>query len=270
VVAPFRVCLIALSALVLALPACSSGTGEDPAAAPSSSTRPTAPITVLAIGDSDTTGIGDPSGQGWVGRYGDLLHRKLSASVHVDNRAVEGQTSDDLRNAVAGDDELRRALTRADVVLIGLGGADLNAGDDALQAKRCDGRACYAPILRRFGDNITAIATEVHRLHGNALLRAISLPNGFPGAGGAIPPFITADISRYQSTTERAQVCEAMRKVGGLCADVVRAFNGPSADEDAYASGLLTKDPCCYPSGKGQQLMATLLIDLGTSGLGSS
>jgi hypothetical protein len=61
-----------------------------------------------------------------------------------------------------------------------------------------------------------------------------------------------------------------MRKVGGLCADVVRAFNGPSAVEDAYASGLLTKDPCCYPSGKGQQLMATLLIDLGTSGLGSS
>ena len=30
----------------------------------------------------------------------------------------------------------------------------------------------------------------------------------------------------------------------------------------------MTKDPCCYPSGKGQQLMASLLIQLGTNGLG--
>jgi hypothetical protein len=186
----------------------------------------------------------------------------------VDNLAVEGQTSDELRNAVTGDEALRQALAKADVVLIGLGGADLNAGDDALQARQCDGRACYRPILHRFGENITAIATEIHRLNNSALLRAISLPNGYPGAGDAIPPFITADISRYQSTTERALVCDAVRTSGGRCADVVRSFNGPSADEDAYKSGLMTKDPCCYPSGKGQQLMASLVIKLGTNGLG--
>jgi hypothetical protein len=186
----------------------------------------------------------------------------------VDNRAVEGQTSDDLRNAVTGDDALRQALAKADVVLIGLGGADLNAGDDALQTKRCDGRACYTLILRRFGENITAITAEIHRLNPVAVLRAISLPNGYPGAGDAIPSFITADISRYQSTTERALVCQAMQTNGGRCADVVRAFNGPSANDDAYTSGLMTKDPCCYPSGKGQQLMASLLIKLGTNGLG--
>ena len=224
---------MASTALMLALPACSSGTGDN-SALPSSSTSPTASIKVLAIGDSDTTGIGDPSGQGWAGRYGDLLHRKLSTAVHVDNLAVEGQTSDELRNAVAGDDALRQALAKADVVLIGLGGADLNAGDDALQAKQCDGRVCYTPILRRFGENITAIATEIHRLNDTALLRAISLPNGYPGAGDAIPPFITADISRYQSTAERAMVCQAMQVSGGRCADVVRAFNGPSANRERF------------------------------------
>jgi lysophospholipase L1-like esterase len=265
--APLRVCLMA-STVMLALPACSSGSGDE-SATPSVSTPPTAAITILAIGDSDTTGIGDPSGRGWAGRFGDLLHRKLSAVVHVDNRAVEGQTSDELRNAVIGDDALRQALAKADVVLVGTGGADLNAGDDALQANQCDGRACYRPILRRFGENISAIATEVHQLNRSALLRAISLPNGYPGAGDAIPPFITAAISRYESTMERALVCQAMQRNGGRCADVVRGFNGPSANEDAYTSGLMTKDPCCYPSGKGQQLMAGLLIKLGTDGLGS-
>jgi hypothetical protein len=44
------------------------------------------------------------------------------------------------------------------------------------------------------------------------------------------------------------------------CADVVRAFNGHSANADAYARGLLTKDPCCYPSAKEQQLIAQLLV----------
>ena len=177
--APLRVWLMASTALMMSLPACSSATGSD-SATPSSSTRARAAITVLAIGDSDTTGIGDPSGRGWAGRYGDLLHRKLSAAVHVNNRAVEGQTSDELRTAVTGDEALRQALAKADVVLIGLGGADLNAGDEALRAKRCDGRACYTPILRRFGENITAIATEVHRLNHLVLLRAISLPNVTP------------------------------------------------------------------------------------------
>ena len=44
---------------------------------------------------------------------------------------------------------------------------------------------------------------------------------------------------------------------------MVRAFNGASGTGDAYKAGLMTKDPCCYPSAKGQQLMAKLLYRLG-------
>ncbi|HEX4698878.1 MAG TPA: hypothetical protein VH857_05900 [Actinomycetes bacterium] len=54
-----------------------------------------------------------------------------------------------------------------------------------------------------------------------------------------------------------------MRSHGGRCVDALRAFNGAKADADAYATGLLTKDPCCYPSDKGQQLIAQLLIASG-------
>ena len=32
---------------------------------------------------------------------------------------------------------------------------------------------------------------------------------------------------------------------------------------NAYSKGLVTKDPCCYPSGKGQQLMAELVFKAG-------
>ena len=54
-----------------------------------------------------------------------------------------------------------------------------------------------------------------------------------------------------------------MRMYGGDCIDVVCAFDGSSGTGDAYKAGLMTKDPCCYPSAKGQQLMAQLLYRLG-------
>ncbi|MCY7290044.1 MAG: GDSL-type esterase/lipase family protein [Cryobacterium sp.] len=259
-----------VAVVTLAVAGCESsgsGGGAAPAASASSASRG---IAVVAIGDSDTTGIGDSSGRGWVGRYGDLLHQRLGRPVTVENLSAEGKTSDALRNEVAGDDSLRAALSGAKVVLIGIGGADLNAGDDALVARRCKGRACYAPILARFGENISAIAVEVQRLAPSAVLRAMSLPNGFPGAGNAFPPFATAELSRYQVTTEHALVCRAMQRSGGRCVDVVRAFNGPSGNQDAYKSGLMTKQPCCYPSGKGQELIAQLLLATGVKGITSA
>jgi len=259
--------LVAL--LVLAV-SCGSSGSDHPTSQSSTSPSPSSDsgqVTVVAIGDSDATGIGDPSGRGWVGRYGDLLKRNLGQPVEVNNLAREGETSDQLRTDVADTSTLRATLKNADVVLIGIGGADLNAGDAALDAGSCNGRDCYRKLLHRFGANMAAIAAEVKRLAPSAVLRAMSLPNGFPGAGKAFPPSATADVSRYQVLAERSLVCRAMRDNGGRCVDVVRAFNGPSANEDAYAAGYMTKDPCCYPSGKGQQLIARLLLRTGVEGL---
>ena len=38
---------------------------------------------IVALGDSDTTGQGDPTGLGWVGRYARLLRQKLGLKVVV-------------------------------------------------------------------------------------------------------------------------------------------------------------------------------------------
>ena len=58
-----------------------------------------------------------------------------------------------------------------------------------------------------------------------------------------------------------------MTKNRGRCVDVLRAFNGSDGTQNAYAKGWLTKDPCCYPSGKGQQLMAQLVFETGLAPL---
>jgi hypothetical protein len=117
--------------------------------------------------------------------------------------------------------------------------------------------------LRDFDRNVGAVVSEVRRLAPDAVLLAITLPNALPGAREVVPSVITADISRYQVETERDSVCRAMQANHGRCVDVARAFNGPGLDADAYAAGLMTKDPCCYASGKGQQRIAELLLAAG-------
>ena len=262
-----RAARVGVASLALAVAAgCGGSGGGGRAAAQASSSSPTA-VRIVALGDSDTTGIGDSTGRGWVGRYGDLVRQQVKTPVTVDNVAAEGATSAQLRDRVTSDQALRQLIRDADVVLIGIGGADLNAGDDALSAGRCAGRQCYQGILTTFAANIEAIASEVRRLAPGAVLRAISLPDGFPGAGSAYPPFATADISRYQVTQERTAVCRAMQSNGGRCVDVVGAFNGADVTADAYARGLMTKNPCCYPSADGQQLIARLLLATGLAGL---
>ncbi len=249
-----------------ASPRASSGN----ASATSASGTGSATWHIVALGDSDTTGSGDPTGVGWVGFFGRLLEKKIDVPVQVQNFAVEGKTSDELLSELRSDEATRTVVANADVVLIGIGGADLNSGDLNLQAGTCKGKACYEPVLRAFGRNFDAIVASVRDLRAASptTIRAITLPNALPGAGSNIPSFITPEISLYQATTETHLICQTMDKYEGRCVDVLHAFNGPNGTEDAYKTGLMNLDDCCYASTKGQRLIAELLIKTGLAPIG--
>jgi lysophospholipase L1-like esterase len=231
---------------------------------PATAAQPTV-WNVVALGDSDATGEGDPTRLGWVGRYARLLRERLGLKVAVTNLAVNGKTSDELLSQLRSESRTRGLVKRAHVVLFGIGGADLNAGDTRNEAGTCKGEACYAADLRAFGRNLDRAVALVRTLRGSnkTVVRAITLPDVVPGARDVVPPFITPAIARYQTTTLRRFICAAMATHRGRCVDVLRAFNGADGTQNAYASGLLTKSPCCYPSGKGQQLMAELVFKSG-------
>ena len=242
--------------------------GMMPAAGASDAAQP-AVWNVVALGDSDATGEGDATGLGWVGRYARLLRQELGLRVVVTNLAVGGKTSGELLSELRSDAATRAAVRKAQVVLVGTGGADLGAGDERLDAGTCKGAACYAADLQAFGRNLDAAAAVVRKLRGvdQAVLRAITLPNVVPGAKGVVPAFITETISVYQNRNLKRFICSAMAKNGGRCVDAFRAFNGPDGTHNAYAKGWLTKNPCCYPSGKGQQVMAGLVFESGLAPL---
>lgn len=223
---------------------------------------------LVAIGDSDATGQGDPTGRGWVQRYADLIQEQEGIDVSVSSRAREGLTSDEMLSELKSDTALRTEVSAADVIVIGAGGADLNAGDDAWAAGSCSAEECYEDALSTFDRNMEAIAAALAQLRGSkpTLLRAITLPNALTGAEDVIPPFLRRVATRvgvFQAKSLRKSICSAMDAHGGRCIDVLTAFNGPAGTKDGYRLGWMNHDDCCYPSGEGQQLMAQLLVETG-------
>lgn len=225
-------------------------------------------LQVVALGDSDAAGNGDPTGQGWVGRYADLLRKRRGLTVSVANLALDGQTSAQLVASVRTTPSIRTKLRAADIVLFGVGGADLNAGDARWQAGSCSGPPCYRRDIEQLGRNLAATVAAVRQLRGSrkTAFRAITFPNPYPGALDVLPAFLrptAVQLGVYQASNLGNQICAVMVRSHGRCIEELHHFNGPSGTEDAYKKGLMNHADCCYPSGKGQQLLAELLYRTG-------
>jgi hypothetical protein len=251
--------IVALVAALL-LSACTASGRPGPAASPS--LQPGAPpLRVVVLGDSDATAHGDSSGKGWARRYADLIGGKAVRLVTVSNLARDGQTSRTLLSMLSADGTLSATISEADIVLIGTGGADLNAGDELMATGACHAEQCFRGVLADFARNFDAAVAVIARLRGGkpTVLRAVTLPNAVPGA--------TPALGAYQARTLREATCATMTRYGGQCIDVLTAFNGPTGIADAYKTGLMNHDDCCYPSGQGHQLIAELLDATGLSPL---
>jgi hypothetical protein len=221
---------------------------------------------VVVLGDSGASGKGDPTGLAWGGRYGRLLHKKLGVEVVVTNLAREGKSSSVLLEELRSDPATRAAVKAADVILFGsTAGASLNEADARLEAKKCKGEGCYASALRAWARDYSRIVSAASdlRVKRKTVFRGVTEPNVVPGAQDVIPPFATVKLGLYQARLIQHTVCATMNAHGARCIHVLAAFNGPSGTRDAYASGLMNKVDCCYPSGKGQELIAELLLRTG-------
>jgi len=80
-----RVVGCGLAAVALLMAGCGGSASDGgPGAQSSPSSSRQAAVKIVALGDSDTTGIGDATGRGWVGRYGVRhLHRNRSETEQL-------------------------------------------------------------------------------------------------------------------------------------------------------------------------------------------
>jgi hypothetical protein len=192
--------------------------------------------------------------------------------VVVDNRGQNGLTSAGLLAAVESDVDLRERIASADIVVIGIGGADVNDGDSALASGACERTACYDPVISAYASNIDAVAAEIGDIRAGkpTVLRAITQPNVLTGAEDIIPPFlkdIATEVGKHVARGFNGATCDAMTAHGGACIDVLAAINGPDGEADGYKAGLLNREDCCYPNEQGHRLMAELLHATGLAPL---
>jgi lysophospholipase L1-like esterase len=260
--------LASAALLTAALPAAGCGSNDDGTAGTTgTSSTGTNGVRVLALGDSETTAAGDPTGAGWVERYASLLRTKHGLQVEVTNLAENGKASAQVLADVRTDTTTTDAIRNAHVVLLGVGGADYAAGDDAFAAGKCRAEACYAPVLKSFARNYDATVAGIRELGGpDLVIISKTQPNPLTGAEDVIPPFLKPIATRvgvYQAKTANQAICAAMARYDGRCTDLLAAFNGPDGTRNAYRTGLLNREDCCYPSAKGHQLIAQLVLDTG-------
>jgi lysophospholipase L1-like esterase len=85
--------LTAPGALCVVLAACGGGAPSDPPRTATPEKREGAaasPLRIVALGDSETSGEGDSTGLGWVGRYARLLQSELGLRVRVSSSRGTG------------------------------------------------------------------------------------------------------------------------------------------------------------------------------------
>lgn len=105
-------------------------------------------LRIAALGDSLTTGVGDDSGKGYVGRVRERLEAETGRKAVVVNYSVPGLTTDGLLNQLGQRSQIGRTVAEADVVLLTIGGNDLfgiardifDFGRDTLDLDRVEAR----------------------------------------------------------------------------------------------------------------------------------
>jgi lysophospholipase L1-like esterase len=130
---------------------------------------------VVALGDSLTKGFGDASGKGYVGDVIDQLRAHSHATVSQSNLAINGQTSGQLIKQL-GQQEVLRQIRQSDVILMTIGGNDLNQQGRTLNDLDS---SHISQMLQSYKNNLTKIMQQIRSVNPDATLYFVGLYNPY-------------------------------------------------------------------------------------------
>jgi lysophospholipase L1-like esterase len=142
-------------------------TGEtSPATAPSgtSTGAPSAPVQVVGLGDSVMAGT-NCGCDGIAAEFAAALAARDRVSARAVNLGVGGYVTGDVLNDLKNDARTRRAVSRADVVLVIIGANDMYDALDNWKSGGCS-RACYTPVVTAMKSRLRSILAEIAALEG--------------------------------------------------------------------------------------------------------
>lgn len=132
-------------------------------------------LSIVALGDSLTRGIGDDSGEGYVKRLTHTLKDEYGQDISLANLSVSGAKTADLASLLKTSGA-KHAVSKADVIVMTIGGNDLFPGVEGLTAENL---AAYEPDTETFEANSRQILEELRKENADAPIYWISLYNPF-------------------------------------------------------------------------------------------
>jgi lysophospholipase L1-like esterase len=146
--------------------------GSFPTPVPGRRSAPTqtAPLRVVALGDSVTAGDACNC-SAFPAVYGGLLAQRTGSPVTVDNRGVSGLDSAGLLGQLdQADYAAARAVAGADIVLLTIGANDFGDHHDEVTEANCApaaGGDCVSQELQQLSGNLHRILTRIRALRGD-------------------------------------------------------------------------------------------------------
>jgi lysophospholipase L1-like esterase len=233
-------------------------------------------VLYTALGDSIGFGLFAPIGDGYVPVYGRRVEADTGANVTLVNTSIPGWTSSDLLGAIRGNLLFRVSIATSSIVTVNIGGNDLLGARGSYGNRTCggpDNQDCLRAAVATFRANWNAILDQVLSLRStrNTVIRTQDIYNPYVNEDRARDTWPNDQGNDFQvakvyldQINNHIRMTSAARNIP--CARVYLAFNGPNGDIDAGDRGFIAFDGL-HPNGRGHQLIADLLGDLGYSPL---
>jgi lysophospholipase L1-like esterase len=224
---------------------------------------PRADLTVVALGDSVTSGVACRC-TAFPRLYGRLVAERTGLSVAVDNQGVSGMNSTDLLDQLAHKDSgISEAVQAANIILITVGANDFADHEDAVTRASCTPvvpGSCVAKELSRLPMNLHQILARIRALRPGVAVLMTGYWNVFQDGQVARDLYTPDGIEASFALTRAANaaVAEVARTDGATYVDISTPFEKPGLD----VTTLLAPDGD-HPNTAGHALIAQTLAAAG-------
>ncbi len=199
-------------------------------------------LSVLALGDSLTTGAGDDSETGYVGHVTDGLQQASTRQVTLNNRAVNGYVAQQLLAQLA-ETKTTELLRKTDLILLSIGGNDLFRGGETLASLD---ESLIRSIEQNFQTTFTQILAKIRKENPDAPIAMIGLYNPFN------------QLDRSEQTNE--VVRRWNERVSKMLANDTNAVLVPTYDLYDANLDLYLADDRFHPNGSGYEMIAARVM----------
>lgn len=216
-------------------------------------------ISIVAVGDSLTQGVGDSSkaGGGYVTRLQSKVQSKFNVPTQSHNYGVSGDTSRQIMARIKSDKKMHQDLPKADIITVTVGGNDFM---HLLQRKGIDLTAGdIADEQVKFDKRLKQLLTDLRNYNESAPIYLIGIYNPFSIYLSNVK---NAKIAFINWNKASAKVASGFNKTYFI--DINNLYQNKTIDNKVKKTGTnpyLYKKDHFHPNGTGYDMMTQKVFD---------